>query len=70
MIDTSVITILVMLTKSLTISSILRFASSALVLSPLIITTSSLEANLGNVIDTPLQSSMILLIISPRLATK
>jgi len=59
-----------MLTKSLTISSILRFASSALVLSPLIITTSSLEANLGNVIDTPLQSSMILLIISPRLATK
>jgi len=59
-----------MLTKSLTISSILRFASSALVLSPLIITTSSLDANLGNVIDTPLQSSMILLIISPRLATK
>jgi len=57
-------------TKSLTISSILRFASSALVLSPLIITTSSFEANLGNVIDTPLQSSMILLIISPRLATK
>jgi len=59
-----------MLTKSLTISSILRFASSALVLSPLIITTSSLDASLGNVIDTPLQSSMILLIISPRLATK
>jgi len=59
-----------MLTKSLTISSILRFASSALDLSPLIITTSSLDANLGNVIDTPLQSSMILLIISPRLATK
>jgi len=59
-----------MLTKSLTISSILRLASSALVLSPLIITTSSLDASLGNVIDTPLQSSMILLIISPRLATK
>jgi len=58
------------LTKSLTISSILRFASSALDLSPLIITTSSLDASLGNVIDTPLQSSIILLIISPRLATK
>jgi len=59
-----------MLTKSLTISSILRFAFSALVLSPLIIQTLSLEANLGNVIDIPLQSSMILLIISPLLATK
>lgn len=68
--NTPVYRIILLLTKSFAISSILRFASSAFSLSPLMITTLSLDANLGNVIDTPLHSSIILLIISPRLATK